>query len=72
MSISEQVKELRNIAETFCEWEYNRFYNAISRAADTIESLSAKLQAANIERSVMDYEMDGEAESMILRKEDLI
>lgn len=52
--ISEQVKELRNIAETFCEWEYNRFYNAISRADDTIESLSAKLQAANMERSAED------------------
>ena len=54
MGISEQVKELRNIAETFCEWEYNRFYNAISRAADTIEALSAKLQAANMERSAED------------------
>lgn len=51
MSINEQVKELREIAENFNEWEYNRFYDAISRAADTIESLSAKLQTENTERS---------------------
>ncbi len=49
MSINEQVKELREIAKNFSEWEYNRFYDTISRAADTIESLSAKL--ANMERS---------------------
>ena len=51
MSISEQVKELREIAKNFKEWEYNRFYDEISEAADTIESLSAKLQAENMERS---------------------
>ena len=44
MSISEQVRELREFAKNFSEWEYNRFYDTISRAADTIESLSAKLQ----------------------------
>ena len=49
MSISEQVKELREIAKNFSEWEYNRFYDTISRAADTIESLCAKL--ADMERS---------------------
>lgn len=52
MSISEQVKELREIAKNFSEWEYNRFYDTISRAADTIESLSAKL--ADKERPVED------------------
>ena len=52
MSISEQVKELREIAKNFSEWEYNRFYDTISRAADTIESLSAKL--ADMERSAED------------------
>lgn len=51
MSISEQVKELRKVAENFREWEYNRFYDVISEAADTIEYLSAKLQAANMERT---------------------
>lgn len=40
--IENQVKELRKIAKTFSEWEYNRFYNEISEAADTIEALSAK------------------------------
>lgn len=49
--ISEQVKELREIAKNFSEWEYNRFYDTISKAADTIEALSAKLEAANMERS---------------------
>lgn len=52
MSISEQVKELREIAKNFSEWEYNRFYDTISRAADTIESLSAKL--ADMEQSAED------------------
>ena len=49
--ISEQIKNLRAIAEDFHEWEYNRFYDAISKAADTIEALSAKLAAANMEQS---------------------
>lgn len=48
MNISEQVKELRRIAE---EWNPNCQINPVSvtlnNAADTIESLSAKLQAAN-------------------------
>lgn len=49
--ISEQIKNLRAIAEDFHEWEYNRFYDAISQAADTIEVLSAKLSAENMEQS---------------------
>lgn len=51
MSISEQVKELRNLADYF--QRQNRDYYtapALSEAADTIETLSAKL-AANMERS---------------------
>ena len=52
MSISEQVKELRKLAKNFSELEYNRFYNIISRAADAIESLSAKQE--NMERSAGD------------------
>lgn len=52
MSISEQVKELREVAKNLSEWEYNRFYNVIDRAADTIEALSAKL--ADMERSAED------------------
>lgn len=55
--ISEQAKKLREIAKNFKEWEYNRFYDAISEAADTIESLSAKLQAANMERSEETHKM---------------
>ncbi len=49
--ISEQAKELREISKNFSEWEYNRFYDTISIAADTIEALSAKQQTASMERS---------------------
>lgn len=55
MNISEQVKELREIAKN---WNPNTPINPVSvvlnKAADTIESLSAKLQAANMERSAED------------------
>lgn len=50
--ISEQVKELKLIADKYeqiSEGDYLR----ILKAADTIEALSAKLQAANMERSEM-------------------
>lgn len=51
MSISEQVKELKWYASyQECEKTQELMYNA----ADTIESLSAKLQAANMERSAED------------------
>lgn len=53
MSISEQVKELREIAKN---WNPNTPINPVSvvlnKAADTIESLSAKL--ADMERSAED------------------
>lgn len=53
MSISEQVKELRNLS--FALWfdtpTSAMAKTALSKAAYTIESLSAKLQAANMERS---------------------
>ena len=55
MGIIEQAKELRNIAETFCEWEYNRFYDAITRAVDTIEALSAKMAVGNMQQSESYY-----------------
>ena len=48
MNISEQVKELKWYASyQECKKAQELMYNA----ADTIESLSAKLQAANMERS---------------------
>nr|WP_296488583.1 hypothetical protein [uncultured Acetatifactor sp.] len=54
--ISEQTKELREIATN---WNPNIPINPVSvvlnKAADTIESLSAKLQAANMERSERYY-----------------
>lgn len=49
--ISEQVKELRELADGkihYCEWKKSEILN---QAADTIEALSAKLAAANMERS---------------------
>lgn len=54
--ISEQTKELREIATN---WNPNIPINPVSvvlnKAADTIESLSAKLQAVNMERSERYY-----------------
>lgn len=49
MSISEQVKELRETAELFDKIDDGR--RMLLQAADTIEALSAKLAAANMERS---------------------
>lgn len=54
--ISEQVKELRNKADIFEQsgCAVDGIVRAFRQAADTIESLSAKLQAANMERSAED------------------
>lgn len=61
--ISEQVKELRYKADIYntvgSVWELNRaeakiLQGLLRQAADTIESLFAKLQAANMERSEED------------------
>lgn len=53
MNIREQVKELRTIAEAYRRPPYGREIigteEALSKAADTIEALSAKLQATNTE-----------------------
>lgn len=51
MNISEQVKKLRNIADCYYG-EISSYAGQISKAADTIESLSAKL--ADMERSAED------------------
>lgn len=53
MSISEQVKELREHGQIH---KHNNRYTVdlLNQAADTIESLSTKLQAANMERSAED------------------
>lgn len=50
--ISEQVKELREIASEFDLDDKEELSNMINEAADTIESLSAKL--ADMERSAED------------------
>lgn len=47
--ISEQVKELRIVAETYRQIGKELSAEYLSKAADTIEALSAKLQAANVE-----------------------
>lgn len=52
MSISEQVKELRILARKIKKYgttEELKSYKVIAEAADIIESLSAKMQAANME-----------------------
>lgn len=49
--ISEQVKKIRSVAG-ICTIEVKK---TLLEAADTIESLSAKLQAANMERSEIYY-----------------
>ena len=56
MSISEQVKELRNFGNNrkLDVFGYDEIHKIMSQSADTIESLSAKLQAANMERSAED------------------
>lgn len=54
MSISEQVKELKELANSYYG-EIKNHVSTIEKAADTIESLSEKLQAANMERSA-DFE----------------
>lgn len=55
MSISEQVKELRNMSSVLHDEKRYAAEEIMRRAADTIEALSAKLQAANMERSSNDY-----------------
>lgn len=52
MSISEQVKKLRDISASFDRGIPNPICQILNEAADTIESLFEKLQAANMERSV--------------------
>ena len=52
--ISEQVRELREFAEDYGKTHVTLFdykKNLLLQAADTIEALSAKLAAANMERS---------------------
>lgn len=49
MSIREQVKELRIAEETCRQIGKDGIAKILSEAADTIESLSAKLQATNME-----------------------
>lgn len=48
--ISEQVKELRELADGYKMADRPLAANTIYQAADTIEALSAKLQAENMER----------------------
>lgn len=54
MDISAQVRILRSLSfECHCQWKEELEF-ALSDAADTIEALSAKLQAANMERTAED------------------
>lgn len=60
-TISEQAKQLRLIAEEYRKPPYGREVigtaEALCRAADTIEALSAKLAKENMERSERYYEI---------------
>lgn len=49
--ISEQVKNIRNIEKSYRVYIPSIIAENLREAADTIESLSTKLQAANMERS---------------------
>lgn len=57
MNIREQVKKLRRLAKAYRRRPYGREImgaeEALSKAADTIEALTAKLAAVNMERSDM-------------------
>lgn len=53
--ISEQVKELRIVSETYRQIGKELSAEYLSKAADTMEALSAKLQAANMKRSEIYY-----------------
>lgn len=56
--ISEQIKELRDCVlrwQNFEKVSSSEPFKLLNEAANTIESLSAKLQAANMERSAADY-----------------
>lgn len=54
--ISEQVKELRRYSELCLQYcNEKRAKELLKEAADTIEALSAKLAAANMERSEVYY-----------------
>lgn len=55
--ISEQIDRLRKLAKTFEDsgWAVDGLVNEFRDAADTIEELSAKLAAANMERSTAYY-----------------
>lgn len=54
MSISEQVKELREYSNISLYARESRARELLKEAADTIEALSAKLQAANVEQTAQD------------------
>lgn len=49
--ISEQVKNIREVAKSHRPYVPSVITEALTEAADTIEALSAKLAAANMERS---------------------
>lgn len=53
--ISEQIKKLRDLAELCASTSDHMMAKYLNDAADTIEELSAKLQAANMERSSQYY-----------------
>lgn len=57
MSVSEQVEDLRNLSDGYTAGGYMNIGNKLKEAADTIDDLSAKLAAANMELESL-YESD--------------
>lgn len=49
--ISEQIEDLRNLSDGYMLGGYRNIGNKLKEAADTIESLSEKLQATNTMKS---------------------
>ena len=54
-NIKEQIRKLRGLAEGYARCQLWNVADNFKEAADTIESLYAKLQSANMERSTAYY-----------------
>ncbi len=70
--IGEQIKTLRKIENTIENQRYETEYllSVIKQAADTIETLSAKLATANMERSERYYGLHKVIEELELNADD--
>lgn len=66
--ISEQVQELRNLAEDIkCKNKEDNIVKTLQIAADTIEALSVKLASENMKRSKIYYDNEGITDEIMIR-----